>query len=80
MSVKNNAILAGSWLLFVLIFFGGLLGLFVIILLISRSGDSNNDKSIQLKSANPDVVKSIPTTGCGCGKNKVSQEEKKKRA
>lgn len=68
MSAKNNAIIAGSWLFFVMVFGGGLLLLLVIALLISRSADSDNDKKI--KVGNTDVVKSMPTTGCGCGKGK----------
>jgi len=79
MSVKNNAIVARSWLFFILVF-GGIIGLLIIALVISRWSDSNNnDKKIEVKSNTnkSDVVKSITSTGCGCGGGKQIEEKKK---
>ena len=79
MSAKNNAMLAGSWLVFILIFGGGIIGLLFLAVWITRTSDSNNDKKKQIKS-NGEVVKSIPKTDCGCGGGKKIEPEKKKQA
>lgn len=50
MSAKNNAVLAGSGLIFIFIFVGGIIGLLFLAVWITRRSDSNKKDSFTVSA------------------------------